>query len=103
MAKLLEATAIGYALTRRSRARLVGWLRGSRTTAQPLGAHVPSCWQLGSKTGSGPRGATNDVGVYWTPCGSPIVVAGYLTESGASETVHDGVLAAVAQAVTVRA
>lgn len=102
MANLLNAIAVGGALTLRSRARLVGWLRASRTNAHRLGAHVPAGWQLGSKTGSGPRGTTNDVGVYWTPSGVPIVVAVYLTESSASEAVRNGVLAEVARAVTVR-
>ena len=102
MAKLLNATTIGDALTLHSRARLIGWLRDSRTNARRLGAHVPAGWQLGSKTGSGPRGTTNDVGVYWTPSGAAIVVAVFLTESSGSEAVRNGVIADVAQAVTGR-
>lgn len=100
MATLLKTTTLGDALTPDSRTRLIEWLRGSRTNASRLGAHVPAGWQLGSKTGSGPRGTTNDVGVYWTPSRAAIVVAVYLTESTASEAVRDGVIAAVAQAVT---
>jgi beta-lactamase class A len=102
MAMLLKATTLGDALTLHSRARLIGWLRGSRTNASRLGAHVPVGWQLGSKTGSGPRGTTNDVGVYWTPSGAAIVVAVYLTESSGSEVVRNGVIADVARAVTGR-
>jgi beta-lactamase class A len=100
MAMLLKATTAGDVLTLHSRARLSGWLRGSRTNALRLGAHVPVGWQLGSKTGSGPRGTTNDVGVYWTPSGAAIVVAVYLTESSGSEAVRNGVIADVARAVT---
>jgi beta-lactamase class A len=100
MAMLLKATTLGDALTLHSRARLIGWLRGSRTNASRLGAHVPVGWQLGSKTGSGPRGTTNDVGVYWTPSGAAIVVAVYLTESSASEAARNGAIADVARAVT---
>lgn len=100
MAMLLKATTLGDALTPHSRARLIGWLRGSRTNALRLGAHVPVGWQLGSKTGSGARGTTNDVGVYWTPSGAAIVVAVYLTESSASVAVRNGVIADVARAVT---
>lgn len=99
MAMLLKATTLGDALTHDSRARLIGWLRGSRTNASRLGAHVPAGWQLGSKTGSGPRGTTNDVGVYWTPSRAAIVVAVYLTESTASGAVRDGVIADLARAV----
>ena len=100
MAMLLKATTIGSALTPHSRTRLIGWLRGSRTNALRLGAHVPAGWQLGSKTGSGPRGTTNDVGVYWTPSRAPVIVAAFLTESRASEAIRNAALAAVAQAVT---
>lgn len=100
MAMLLKANTIDDALTLRSRAGLVQWLRGSRTNSQRLGAHVPAGWQLGSKTGSGPKGTTNDVGVYWTASGAPIVVAVYLTESRASDAVRNSVIASVARAVT---
>lgn len=100
MAMLLKATTLGDALTQDSRARLIAWMRGSRTNASRLGAHVPPGWQLGSKTGSGPRGTTNDVGVYVTPSGAAIVVAVYLTESSGSEAVRNGVIADIAQAVT---
>jgi beta-lactamase class A len=100
MAMLLKATTLGDALTQDSRARLIAWLRGSRTNASRLGAHVPPGWQLGSKTGSGPRGTTNDVGVFWTPSGAAIVAAAYLTESGGSEAARNGVIADVARAVT---
>lgn len=100
MATLLKATTIGSALSPHSRARLIAWLRGSRTNALRLGAHVPPGWQLGSKTGSGPRGTTNDVGVYWMPSGAPIIVAVFLTESRGSEAIRNAALAAVAQAVT---
>jgi beta-lactamase class A len=103
MASLLRATAVDDALSTRSRARLVGWLRASRTNQERLGAHVPAGWQLGSKTGSGRLGTTNDVGVYWTPSGAPIVVVVYLTQSGAAAPVRNGVIAAVAHAVTRRA
>lgn len=103
MAMLLKATTLDDALTPASRARLVGWLRGSRTNALRLGAHVPDGWQLGSKTGSGPRGTSNDVGVYWMPSGAPIVVSVFLTESSGSETARNAALAAVAQAVTGQA
>jgi beta-lactamase class A len=97
MAMLLKAAMLGDALTHDGRARLIGWLRGSRTNASRLGAHVPAGWQLGSKTGSGPRRTANDVGVYWTPSRAAIVVAVYLTESTASAGVRDRVIAHTVQ------
>ena len=36
---------------------------------------------MGSKTGTGDRGSTNDVGIFWPAGRPPIVVVTYLTES----------------------
>lgn len=103
MAGLLNAVVLEDALSMGSREQLVRWLRASRSNAQRLGAHVPAGWHLGSKTGSGSRGTTNDVGVFWRPSGKPIVIAVYLTQSGAPDAVRNGVIADVARALTARA
>ncbi len=34
--------------------------------------------------GTGSRGAVNDVAIFWPPRRAPVLVAGYLSESGAS-------------------
>ncbi len=100
MALLLRSAVLGDALTPASRAQLVQWLQATRTNTKRLGAGLPEGWRLGSKTGSGAHGTTNDVGVYWPPGRAPIVVAAYLTETSAPEAVRNGALAQVAQAVT---
>jgi beta-lactamase class A len=99
MAMLLKATTAGDALTPDSRAQLIEWLQATRTNAARLGAHVPAGWQLGSKTGSGPRGTANDVGVYWTPWRAATIVTVYLTESAASAALRDSVIADAGRAV----
>jgi beta-lactamase class A len=93
MATLLKVTTVGDALTPESRQRLIGWLQATRTNASRLGAHIPYGWQLGSKTGSGPRGTANDVGVYWAPSRAATIVSVYLTESTASAALRDSVIA----------
>jgi len=100
MATTLRAAVLGDALSEASRGRLAQWLRDCRTNGHRLGAHVPAGWRLGSKTGTGARGTTNDVGIFWPPGRPPVVVAVYLTQTTASEAVRNGTVAAVAKGVT---
>ncbi|MBV8621655.1 MAG: class A beta-lactamase [Curvibacter sp.] len=99
MAGLLQRLALGPALSDGSRGQLQQWLQATRTNTKRLAAGLPPGWRLGSKTGTGPHGSTNDVGVYWPPAGAPVVVAVYLTGSKASLEVREAALARVAQAV----
>lgn len=100
MARLLQATVLGTALSAGSREQLTRWLEATETNGRRLKADLPPGWRLGSKTGTGARGTTNDVGVFWPPGRPPIVVAVYLTGTAASEAVRNGSVAAVAKAVT---
>jgi beta-lactamase class A len=102
MARLLHATVLGTALTPASREQLTRWLEATETNRARLGARLPAGWRLGSKTGTGGRGTTNDVGVFWPPGRPPVVVAVYLTDTQASEAVRNGTVAQVAGVVTGR-
>lgn len=99
MVALLQGVVLGDALTPASRAQLVTWMQATQTSGQRLGAQLPTGWRLGSKTGTGARGSTNDVGVYWPPDRAPIVVAAYLTQSPAAEATRNRAIARVASAV----
>ena len=100
MATALQAAVVGDALSATSRARLAGWLEATRTNVRRLRADLPEGWRMGSKTGTGARGTTNDVGVFWPPGRAPIVVAVYLTEAGAGEAARNAAVARVAHRVT---
>jgi beta-lactamase class A len=100
MAGLLNQTVVGGALSTASRAQLARWLLATRTNLQRLATELPDGWQIGSKTGTGPHGTTNDVGIYWPASRPPIVVAAFLTESKADITVREAAIAQVARAVT---
>jgi beta-lactamase class A len=102
MAGLLRTVLLGAALSETSRAQLLRWLEATRTNGQRLRADLPAGWRMGSKTGTGPRGTTNDVGIFWPPAGPPVLVAVYLTASEAQEAVRNGAVAAVARRVTAR-
>jgi beta-lactamase class A len=102
MATALRAAALGGALSAPSRAQLVQWLVATRTGADRLRRHVPPDWQAGDKTGTGARGTTNDVAVFWPPKGAPIVVAAYLTETDAAPERRNAALAEVGRRVVRR-
>lgn len=75
MAGSLRAAVLGDALSVPSRALLAQWLVDTRTGTERLRKHLPTDWRAGDKTGTGARGTTNDVAVFWPPKRAPIVVA----------------------------
>ena len=100
MAGTLQAALLGTALSPASREQLRAWMEATRTNLKRLRADLPEGWRLGSKTGTGARGSTNDVGIYWPPERPPIVVAAYLTECSAPEADRQWAIARVARWVT---
>jgi beta-lactamase class A len=66
---------LGRALGREDRERLTDWLLGNTTGAARFRAGLPEDWLVADKTGSGGYGGANDVGVAWTPDGTPIVLS----------------------------
>lgn len=61
----------------------IAWLVNVRTGLSRLRAGLPAQWKVGDKTGTGRRGAINDVAIAWPPGRPPIILAAYL--SGSSE------------------
>lgn len=102
MAGLLHQVVLGDVLKADSRTMLRQWLEASPTNARRLKAHLPAGWRLGSKTGTGERGTSNDSGVMWPPVRAPLVVAVYLTGSPAEPVARDAAIASVAAAVRRR-
>lgn len=100
MVQLLRKLVLGDALSPQSRAQLAQWLQATETNRKRLGAHKPAGWTLGSKTGTGERGSTNDVGIYWPAQGAPIVVAVFVTQTDAPLAQREAAIAQVAAVVT---
>lgn len=97
MVQALRSAALGNALSPASRQQLVTWLRATQTGVHRFRAGLPAGWTLGSKTGTGERGTTNEVALVWPPGRPPLVVAAYLTQTRASMERREQTLAAVAR------
>ena len=95
----LDRLLTGTALAPPSRALLTEWLIACRTGDARLRAGLPGGWRCGDKTGTGGHGTTNDVAILWPPARRPILVAAYLTGTGASPGTRDAALAALGRGV----
>ncbi|MGQ4273678.1 class A beta-lactamase [Terrihabitans sp. B22-R8] len=97
MAANLRKLALGTHLSEASRRRLAGWLVANETGDARLRAGLPKDWRVGDKTGSGVRGTTNDVAIFWPPVRPPLIAAVYLTETDAPPRKREAVHAAIAR------
>jgi beta-lactamase class A len=98
MAYTLQRILLGNVLSKSSESLLVGWLTSSTTGEARLRAGLPTQWRVGDKTGTGARGATNDVAVVWPPDHPPIVIAVYLADTTVSPDVRNAAIADVGRA-----
>lgn len=90
----------GDALPPAQRDRLVGWLRANTTGDRQIRAGVPAGWQVGDKTGSGPRGEKNDAAILFPPDGAPVALTIFTLPSGPEdERGEEAVAAATRTAV----
>jgi beta-lactamase class A len=104
MAKLLRTVLTGNALSAGSRTQLAAWMGATQTNVNRLRADLPAGWRMGSKTGTGQRGSTNDVGFFYAPgSAQPIFVAVYITDTKAPQPQREAVIADIARSVTRRA
>ncbi len=78
MAATLRKLALDNGLPPAQRTLFQEWLIGNTTGDERIRAGVPTGWKVGDKTGTGPYGSTNDIGVIWPAGRDPIVIAIYL-------------------------
>lgn len=96
--------ALGDALPPRDRRQLTAWLLANTTSTNRFRAGLPEDWALGDKTGTGKYGTTNDVGITWTPDGTPLVLAVLSTKPDAEpDTPMDEPLVAETAALLAKA
>jgi beta-lactamase class A len=98
MAYTLQRILLGNVLSKTSEAELIGWLTASTTGDARLRAGMPAGWRIGDKTGTGARGATNDVAIVWPPDHPPVIIAVYLADTEAALDVRNAAIADVGRA-----
>ncbi len=87
---------LGDALAVQDRRRLTEWLLANTTSAARFRAGLPEDWALADKTGTGDYGTTNDVGIAWTPEGTPVVLAVLSTKQDADAPADEPLVARTA-------
>jgi beta-lactamase class A len=100
MVGTMRRILVGDVLGRESRERLTGWLRACETGRDRLRAGFPATWAVGDKTGTGERGAVNDVAIAWPPGRPPVLVAAYMSDGHADAAAQAEVGRLVAAALT---
>jgi beta-lactamase class A len=99
MAGLLRTLLLGDGLGAPDRARLIAWMIASTRGPDRLRAGFPPAWRVGTKAGTGARGAMNDLAIVWPPGRTPLIVASYLDAPDHDATRRAATHAAVARIV----
>ncbi|MCZ7460364.1 class A beta-lactamase [Streptomyces sp. WMMC940] len=97
IARTYTRLVLGDALSRPDRQRLTGWLLNNTTSTERFRAGLPHDWTLADKTGGGAYGTNNDVGVAWTPDGTPVVLAVLTTRQHPDDAVDNRLVARTAE------
>ncbi len=98
MAYVLQRILLGNVLSKGSENLLIGWLTASTTGEARLRAGLPPEWRVGDKTGTGARGATNDVAIVWPPDRPPVIIAVYLVDTTLPLDARNAAIADVGRA-----
>lgn len=85
MVRLMRTLLVDGPLRRQSRQQLAEWLVRSRRGLDRLRAGLPDGWRVGTKAGTGARGAMNDLAIAWPPRRPPILIASYLDAPNATD------------------
>lgn len=89
----LEKLALGDVLKPASRRQLIQWMRDDKVADALLRSTLPAGWTIADKTGAGENGSRSIIAIAWPLTGKPIIVAIYITETGASMTERNEAIA----------
>lgn len=93
MARLLRTVLETDVLSRASRERLLAWMKATATGANRIRAGLPQGWAIAHKTGTGSRGAVNDVAVLFPPEGTPVYLCVFIDGAGADDRRREAAIA----------
>ncbi|MET3871090.1 class A beta-lactamase [Puniceicoccus vermicola] len=100
MVDSLERFLVGAILSEDSQDLLAQWMINCETGRQKLRAGLDDSWKVGDKTGSGARGASNDVAIAWPPGRDSILIAVFLSGPGIERDEQNAIIAQVGQIIT---
>ena len=101
MVRTLHDLVLGDVLAPPQRDQLKKWMTNCLTGERRFRAGTPRSWTLAHKTGTGDYGATNNVGIFWPPVGTPLVLAVFYTrEDDLEAEPSSDLLAEVARLAT---
>lgn len=89
----LQKLALGDVLKPASRRQLIQWMRDDRVANALLRSVLPAGWTIADKTGAGEHGSRSIIAIAWPLTGKPMIVAIYITETGASMTERNEAIA----------
>jgi beta-lactamase class A len=95
----LAAVMFGNALDDASRAYLKRWMLDGEITKNLLAAGLPAGWHVVDKSGSGPNGTRNDVGILYPPRAAPTVISVFSTGSPKPIAERERIIAECARIV----
>ncbi|MDW4910826.1 class A beta-lactamase, partial [Streptomyces sp. ADMS] len=87
---------LGDALNCPDRELLTHWLLNNTTSDNRFRLTLPPTWTIADKTGGGPYGTNNNVGIAWTQDGTPIVLAVQTTKPDQNAAADHPLVAATA-------
>lgn len=99
MVNNLRKLVLGDTLSDSSRDKLISWLRGNRVSDNLLRAAVPQDWKIGDRSGAGGYGSRSITAVLWPPNRKPLVLAIYITETGATFDERNSAIADIGRVV----
>ena len=95
----LEKILLGDALKPTARERLKTWMIGDRVAGALLRKALPEDWRIADKTGAGDNGSRGIIAAIWPPERAPLVVAIYITQTGATIGERDAAIARIGAAL----
>jgi beta-lactamase class A len=99
MSALLRNVFTGTVLKPDSIAQLKAWMVATTTGKARIPAGVPAGSVVGHKTGTGEKGAVNDVGVIWAPNQPPVFLSIYTSGGTLDDAGRDQVIADITRLV----
>ncbi len=96
IARTYAHLTVGDALGTADSCLLTGWMRQHTAGAARFRAGLPAGWLLADTTGGGSYGTGHDVGIAWTPEGTPLLLACLTRGSEPGEEPDEALLAATA-------